>query len=396
MIAAIQPRRSLRVSVVLAALVALVACGGGSNTPTANHVLVVDKSFDMKTADPQREFEVSGQIVVKALYSTLLTFKGADSATPVPAVASSYTASSDAKTYTFKLRNDIKFTDGTPLTAEAVKFSLERFRKHSIGKATLAIVESITAVDEHTLRLTTKAPYAPLINTLGYHWIVVYSEAQIKKVGDDNLHTAPVGSGPFKLVHHKRGQEVRLEANDQYWAGKPRLRTVISRPYPDLSARVLALESGDVDLIFQVPPQEAARLAKNPNLTVFTPPTARVIWMYLNTQKEPFKDKRVRQALYHAIDRAAIVKSIFAGTAPLLHSPGPVGSYGYTEAHDHYGFDPEKARRLLREAGQPAITFTVHHTPGRYLLSGQVLEAIQGYLKQIGVTAKMTNSARVR
>ena len=182
---------------------------------------------------------------------------------------------------------------------------------------------------------------------------------------------------------------MRLEANDQYWAGKPRLRTVISRPYPDISARVLALESGDVDLIFQVPPQEAARLARNPNVVVYTPPTARVIWLYLNTQKEVFKDRRVRQALYHAIDRAAIVKSVFAGTATPLHSPGPAGSYGYTETHDHYGYDPEKARRLLREAGQPSLTFTVHHTPGRYLLSGQVLEAIQGYLKQVGVTMKI-------
>jgi peptide/nickel transport system substrate-binding protein len=285
----------------------------------------------------------------------------------------------------------VKFTDGTPVNAEAVRFSLERFRKHSIGKATLAIVDGIAVVDDNTLRVSTKAPYAPLINTLGYHWIVVYSEAQIKKVGDDNLHTAPVGSGPFKFVHHKRGQEVRLEANEQYWAGKPKLKTVISRAYPDASARMLALESGDVDLIFQVLPQEAARLAKNPNLVVHTPPSARVIWIYLNTQREPFKDKRVRQALYYAIDREAIVKSLFAGTAKRLHSPGPAGSYGYSEAYDHYPYDPEKAKRLLREAGQPNLTFSVHHTPGRYLLSGQVLEAIQGYLRQVGVSMRVVD-----
>ena len=219
----------------------------------------------------------------------------------------------------------------------------------------------------------------------------MYSEAQIKKTGDDSVHTAPVGSGPFKFVHHKRGQEVRLEAHEQYWAGKPKLRTVISRPYPDASARMLALESGDVDLIFQVLPQEAARLARNPNLVVYTPPSARVIWIYLNTQREPFKDKRVRQALYHAIDRESIVKNLFAGTAKRLHSPGPAGSYGYTEAYDRYAYDPEKARRLLREAGQPNLSFAVHHTPGRYLLSGQVLEAFQGYLRQVGVTMRIVD-----
>src|SRR5215469_17462149 len=119
-------RSPFMVSALLGGLIALAACGGGSSNTTTNHVLVVDKSFDMKTADPQREFEVSGGIVAKALYSTLLTFRGADSATPVPEVASSYTASSDAKTFTFKLRNDIKFSDGTPLTAADVAFSFNR------------------------------------------------------------------------------------------------------------------------------------------------------------------------------------------------------------------------------------------------------------------------------
>ena len=305
----------------------------------------------------------------------LLTTKGE----ALPWLVESWEQSKDGKTWTLKIRKGMKFTDGTPVNAEAVRFSLERFRKHSIGKATLAIVDTIAVADDSTLRISTKAPYAPMINTLGYHWIVVYSKAQIEKTGDDNVHTAPVGSGPFKLVHHKRGQEVRLEANEQYWAGKPRLKAVISRPYPDASARMLALESGDVDLIFQVLPQEAARLAKNPNLVVYTPPSARVIWIYLNTQREPFKDKRVRQALYYAIDREAIVKSLFAGTAKRLHSPGPAGSYGYSEAYDRYTYDPEKAKRLLREAGQPNLTFSIHHTPGRYLLSAQVIEAIQGY-----------------
>ena len=175
---------------------------------------------------------------------------------------------------------------------------------------------------------------------------MVYSPTQIQKVGDDNLHTAPVGTGPFKFVHHKRGQEVRLEANDQYWGGKPKLRAIVSRPYPDQGARMLALESGDVDLIFHVPPQEAARLAKNTALAVSTPPSARVIWIYLNTQRDPFKDKRVRQAIYQAIDREAIVKNIFAGTAKALHSPGPVGSYGYTDKYD--------TLRLQPRAGQAA------------------------------------------
>ena len=363
--------------------------GGAAPVWAAKDTLVIGMPTDVPIFDTHKATGLHNGSILNQVSEplVLLTTKGE----AVPWLIESWEQSKDGKSWTLRVRKGIKFTDGTPVNAEAIRFSLERFRKHSIGKATLAIVDTIAVADETTLRLTTKSPYAPMINTLGYHWIVVYSETQIKKTGDDNVHTAPVGSGPFKFVHHKRGQEVRLEANEHYWAGKPRLKAVISRAYPDAGARMLALESGDVDLIFQVAPQEAARLAKNPNLVVYTPPSARVIWIYLNTQRDPFRDKRVRQALYHAIDRDAIVKSLFAGTARRLHSPGPAGSYGYTEAYDRYAYDPEKAKRLLREAGQPNLTFTVHHTPGRYLLSGQVLEAIQGYLRQVGVTMRVVD-----
>ena len=367
------------------ALSALVFTGAGA---AGKDTLVIGMPTDVPIFDTHKATGLHNGSILNQVSEPLvgLTIKGE----VLPWLVESWEQSRDGRTWTLHLRKGVKFTDGTPVNAEAIKINLERFLKHSIGKATLAIVESIAVADESTLKLTTKAPYAPLINTLGYHWIVVYSPTQMKKTGDDAVHTAPVGSGPFKFVSHKRGQEVRLEANDQYWGGKPRLRTVISRPFPDVSARVLALESGDVDLIFHVPPQEAARLRGNPKLTVYTLPSARVIWLFLNTQRDPFKDKRVRQALVHAIDREAIVKSIFAGTARTLGSPGPAGSYGYTEAYDR-AYDPEKAKRLLREAGQPNLTFSVHHSPGRYLLSGQVLEAIQGYLKQVGVTMRIVD-----
>jgi peptide/nickel transport system substrate-binding protein len=378
--------RMRRLVVALAGVLLLVVAG---TAPAAKDTLVIGMPTDVPIFDTHKATGLHNGGILNQVSEPLVRL------TPdgkvVPWLVESWSQSKDGKTWTLHTRKNVKFTDGTPFNAEALRFNLERFRKHSIGKATLAMVTSMEVVSEHVLTLTTAAPFAPLINSLGYHWIVVYSPAQIRKVGDDNLHTAPVGTGPFKFVHHKRGQEVRLEANDQYWGGKPKLRAIVSKPYPDQSARMLALESGDVDLIFHVPPQEAARLAKIPTLTVSTPPSARVIWIYINTQKDPLKDKRVRQALYHAIDREAIVKNIFAGTAKALHSPGPVGTVGYTDTYDHYGYNPDKARQLLKEAGAANLTFTVHHSPGRYLLSGQVLEAVQGYLKQVGVTMKIAD-----
>src|SRR5262249_34975484 len=140
--------------------------------------------------------------------------------------------------------------------------------------------------------------------------------------------------------------EVRLEANDQYWGGKPRIRTIVSRPYPDVSARILALESGDVDLIFQVPPQEAARLAKNPSLVVYTPPTARVIWLYLNTQWGPFKGQARPPAALprHRPGRDRDDRLRGDGQAAPLAGPGG-------ELRLHRGLRPV---RLHPRAGPPA------------------------------------------
>jgi ABC-type transport system substrate-binding protein len=378
--------RMRRLVVALVGVLILVVVG---TAPAAKDTLVIGMPTDVPIFDTHRATGLHNGSILNQVSEPLvrLTHDGK----VMPWLVESWEQSRDGKTWTLHTRKNVKFTDGTPFNAEALRFNLERFRKHSIGKATLAMVKSMEVAGEHSLKVTTEAPFAPFANSLGYHWIVVYSPTQVLKVGDDNLHTAPVGTGPFKLVHHKRGQEVRLESNDQYWGGKPRLRAIVSRPYPDQGARMLALESGDVDLIFHVPPQEAARLGKNQNLTVSTPPSARVIWIYLNTQREPFKDKRVRQAIYQAIDREAIVKNIFAGTAKTLHSPGPVGTNGYTDRYDRYGYNPERARQLLKEAGAANLSFTLHHSPGRYLLSGQVVEAVQGYLKQVGVTMRVTD-----
>jgi peptide/nickel transport system substrate-binding protein len=380
-------RERMRWLVVALAAVMVVAVVG--TAPASKDTLVIGMPTDVPIFDTHKATGLHNGSILNQVSEPLvrLTTEGKI----VPWLVESWEQSKDGKTWTLHTRKGIKFTDGTPFNAEALRFNLERFRRLSIGKATLAMVKTMEVAGEHDLKITTEAPFAPFINSLGYHWIVVYSPTQIQKVGDDNLHTAPVGTGPFKFVHHKRGQEVRLEANDQYWGGKPKLRAIVSRPYPDQGARMLALESGDVDLIFHVPPQEAARLAKISALAVSTPPSARVIWIYLNTQRDPFKDKRVRQAIYLAIDREAIVKNIFAGTAKALHSPGPVGSYGYTDKYDTLGYNPERAKQLLKDAGLSNVSFTLHHSPGRYLLSGQVVEAIQGYLKQVGVTMRVTD-----
>jgi len=309
-----------------------------------------------------------------------------------PWLAESWEWQDGNKTLVLKIRDNVKMHDGNVLTAEDVRYSIERFRKYSVGKAAIEMVKSIEAVEGNKVKLTMDAPFSPLLPSLAYNTIGIYSKAAIEKVGDDEFFKAPVGPGPYKFQDQKKGESVTLTAFDDYWAGKPKIKTVIVRNLPEMGSRVLALESGDVDLIFNVAPQYAQRLGQNAELTVLTPPSARLDRFAFNVTKPPFDNKLLRQAVAYAIDREAIVKSVFLGMAKVSHSPGPEGAFGYTGEYDVYQYNPAKAKELLAQAGQPnGFSFRFHFSPGRYLLDQNVVEAAKAQLNQVGIRMEILN-----
>ena len=173
--------------------------------------------------------------------------------------------------------------------------------------------------------------------------------------------------------------------------GKPKIKNITFRMIPEMSARILGLESGDLDLIDAIAPQDAERLAKNTKLQILNPPSAGLIRLYFNTQKGPLTNKLVRQALNYAVDKESIVKNIFLGKATVGHSWAPEGTFGYTGEYDVYKYDPAKAKALLQQAGVSNLKFTLMHSPGRYLLSTEVSEVIKSQLAQVGVTMEIQN-----
>jgi peptide/nickel transport system substrate-binding protein len=309
----------------------------------------------------------------------------------VPWLIKSWESADGGKALILTVRENVKLQDGGVLTPEDVRYSIERFRKYSVGKAALEMVTEIKVLDANRLQLTTKAPFAPLLRTLAYTTITIYSKAAIEKWGDDNFGLHVSGPGPYKMVDYKPGDKMVLEAFDDYWAGKPKIKSVTFRMIPEMSARVMGLEAGDLDLIDAVAPQETARLAKNTKLQIINPPSAGIVRLYFNTQKGPLTDKRVRQAIAYAIDRDAIVKNIFLGQAVVSHSFTSPGTFGYTGDFDVYKYDPAKAKALLKEAGAENLKFTLLQSPGRYLLSTEVVEAVKAQLAQVGVTAEIVN-----
>lgn len=363
--------------------------------PTAGGTLVMSLGTDVPIFDSVYCTGLSNLGIVDLVSERLVRINPTGGEPKVlPVLAESWEPSADGETWTFKLREGVMFHDGTPFNAEAVKFNIERLldpETESGVAGAFRVIESVDAVDEYTVAITTDGPFASLPSLLTYAPMGMNSPTQVQKLGNEDYHTAPMGTGPFRFVHHIKGEEVLLEANEDYWGGAPDLDAIAMRPIPDTSARLVALEAGDVHVAYHVPPRDAQRYTDDPSLgiDVLTPPPQRVILVGMNTQWGPLQDVKVRQALNYAVDQAAIAEGIFVGLAEPTDSVLPPASLCYESTKD-YAYDPDRARDLLAEAGHPdGFDVTLHYGPGRYLLDTEVVEAVQSYLGEVGVDVEV-------
>lgn len=302
------------------------------------------------------------QIVAGKIYEGLLTYDF--DLKPKPGLAKSWNISADGLTYTFNLQSGVKWHDGKPFTSEDVRFTLQDYlpQVHTRAKGNFSNVVAFETPDAQTLVLKLKQPYAPLISAFEVSSAPMMP-AHLYKGKDFRNNPAnqvPVGTGPFKFGEWKRGQYIKVVRNDEYWQkGLPYLDSVYFQIIPDAESRMLALENGSVqvasfgDIDFAFLPQIKA----NPALEVtnkgyeFAGPLS---WIELNHRTKPLEDKRVRQAIQHAIDRDFIAKRIFFGAA--RPATGPVSSVTkfYDPKIPQYKFDPKRAAELLDAAGLKA------------------------------------------
>ncbi|MDR7543190.1 MAG: ABC transporter substrate-binding protein [Armatimonadota bacterium] len=376
--------------VLLAALILPSGTSGAPSAPKRGGTLVISLGTDVPIFDCNLATGIPNLGIILMATETL-TRIDPNGGRVLPHLAESWSLSPDGKTWTFKLRRGVRFHDGTPFNAEAVKFSIERLLDPGLrgpARPAFTMIERVSPVDDLTVNLVTEGRFSALPAQLAYAPICMNSPTQVRKLGE-RYYTAPMGTGPFRFVHHIRGREVRLEANREYWGGAPHLDAVLMRPIPETAARIMALEAGEVDVAYHVPPRDADRLRKNPRFEVLAPPPQRKIFIGMNVLWGPFRDKRVRQALNYAVDKQAIVDRIFLGLARVTDSPVPHTGYGYFPTRT-YEYDPAKARRLLAEAGYPrGFEATLHFAPGRYLMDTEVVEAVQAYLAAVGVQMKI-------
>ncbi|HLW60053.1 MAG TPA: ABC transporter substrate-binding protein [bacterium] len=298
---------------------------------------------------------------------------------------------SEGTTWTFKLRQGVTFTDGTRFNAGAVKAHFDRMigqEKPFRASYWVPYVESVAVIDDATVQFRTKFTDAAFLTRLAGIGAAIESPAAFQQYGKD-LARHPVGTGPFKFVEWVDGERLVMVRNDNYWGSKALLDQVTIRPIADDSARMIALTSGDVQLVLHIPPELVPRILQDSRLTVQTTETLWSFFVGMNVLKKPFSDLRVRQALNYAADQISIVRALYGTLAEPLHSLIPRGMAGYATVTG-YPHDAAKAQRLLADAGYPK-GFSTHMVgpKGRYLKDYELEQAIQQQLQAIGVTINL-------
>ena len=349
-----------------------------------DRTVVVAVGVDATSMDPYLSTNITDKHVASHLFDTLL--RRDDAMRIRPNLATSYRAVSPT-VWEFTLRPGVRFDDGTPLTAEDVKFTIEHALDPALKAPSVAQFRPIVRVDAvgpHTVRITTKEPYPALPAVMAECWIL--SKAQAAK-GQQALNERPVGSGPYRLKAWARGDSILLEARTDYWQGAPKIPYVRFRTVPDQNTRFAQLRTGEADIVAALPPEAVALVAGDRSVRIARAPGARAYFVGLNTRLEgPLRDRRVRQALNHAVDVQALLDFVYEGYGSRLATLLTPQQFGYTASVTPYPHDPAKAKALLAEAGFPAgFAIRMEAPEGRYPKDREVAQAIAGQLAKVGV-----------
>ncbi len=299
----------------------------------------------------------------------------------------------DSTTLQLKLRKDVVFHNGEKFDASVVKWNIERMMDpQMVIRNRIPTVSGAEVIDDYTVNILNKSTSGLLVRVLAVLFMI--PPKYFEDVGVDAFTAKPVGTGPFKYIEGVPADYMILARNEDYWGGPPILSRVELRAIPEVAARVAALQAGDVDIIQDVPPMDVERLvAAGFDITWDT--VARTHEIMMNTQlgdPGPLLDKRVRQAFNYAVDKEAIVTNLLRGFGEVATQQVDPRAVGYNPDVKGYPYDPDKAKQLLAEAGYPnGITTQIDYwaTSGRYLIDKETAEAVEGYLRAIGVNVKI-------
>lgn len=352
--------------------------------------ITVAQGIDPDTLDPQATASAAVWSITLNIYDTLLT-RDKDGKLQ-PGLATSY-RNVDDKTWEVKLREGVTFHNGEPFDAEAVKYSIERVLDpdtKAVMASTMNTIGEVQIVDPHTVRFITKAPDPALPSRLSMNYGHILPPKYAKEVGPEGVAKKPIGAGPFKFVSWQKDEAVTLEAVPGHWR-QPKIKTVVFKPIPEGAARVAAVKTGAVDIAAAIPPVDFAGIKSGDRTTGIEVTSNRAFLMNLDTLNfEPFKDRRVRQALNYAVDVDAIIKNTLNGYGKRLATSVIPECFGYDPSIQPYPHDLEKAKALLAEAGYAnGFDVQLDSTDGRYPQDKEIATVIAGQLAKVGINVKV-------
>lgn len=387
-----QARRHRWWSVALALVLAagVLAAGAPARAQSSRDRFVFALSGGPDTLDPHGTAATLAFQVNKSLYDTLV--EPDDEGRIVPALAESWTVGSDALTWTFKLRSGVRFHHGKTLDAGDVKATLERIldpATRSPRRTLIGPIRSVDAVDPLTVRITLTERFAPFLAGLAHGWGGILPADLIARKHD--FGTRPVGTGPFTLGEWQRDSFIRLVRFETYFIrGQPRLREVMIRFVPEPAVKIAGLLSGEFDAVDAVAFLDLPRVRANTNVKVIRQVTSLVNVLAINNSRGPLRDVRVRRALWHAIDRKQVLRTAYGEESVPVAVFMDVTSPFYVDMGEPYPFDPDRARRLLSEAGHGAgagltLDLVLPQPYPAHIEAGQLVQAMLG---RVGVTAR--------
>jgi peptide/nickel transport system substrate-binding protein len=310
-----------------------------------------------------------------------------------PALAENWKVESPT-TWVFNLRKNAKWHDGSPFTTADVAHSIHRIRndRDSKQKFNMSPVTDVEAVDDYTVRITTKEPTASLLSYFA-NLLIVTSKAQYDQFGPDAIsQQSPLGTGPYTFKELIPNQRLVVTKTPNWWGGPVEgPDEVIYRIMREPEVRVTALLNGEIQIAQFVPPHMADRVTGNPNTKMVIIDSQEIMFLAMQPKVKPWDDKRVRQAVAYAIDRDAIIQGVLQGQARRLDGPIGPGQYGYDpNLQPKYTYDPEKAKQLLAQAGYPNGVDVELQTPvGRYIQDKQISEAVGAMLTAVGIRTRV-------
>ncbi len=347
-------------------------------------LLTIDVPNDVATFDPHLQSDLDSTVVYRNIFDHLVSRDKAGRFVPQLATGWHYTSETEL---VFDLRTDVTFQNGTRMGPDDVVYSVRRIldpARKSPQRGYYDLITDAQVAGPAQVVLRTKVPYPTLMAQLSH--LAIVPKAVVETVGDAAFNEHPVGTGAYKLREWRRGVQVVLEANDAGWRGPPLIRTAIFRIVPDPATRMADLQSGRADMNRQMSADDAEAIRTSQQLQVISVPTERIGYIFMNQLWGPTTDVRVRRAISMAVDREAIVSTLYGGfTKPVDIMLAPV-SFGYTPDIKAWPYDPVRARALVQEAGATGATLIFLTSP---FYDRRLVEAIQQMLQEVGLKVEI-------